>query len=115
MPVHSVVRNRLKVLRAERDLSQEDLARRAGIHVDRYWRIEREVIYPTTEERRIIIGVLAETAREHFERMASKLPRVTIASTGLQVDDSSNKPGRRWKRERGARARGNERELAAAS
>jgi transcriptional regulator with XRE-family HTH domain len=51
-------RNRLKVLRAERDLSQMDLAVKVGMGRDRYMRIERGFTEPTATERRAFAKVL---------------------------------------------------------
>lgn len=43
---------RLRVLRAERDLTQRQLARLAGLQVTRYWHIENgEGLPPTADER----------------------------------------------------------------
>jgi transcriptional regulator with XRE-family HTH domain len=44
-------RNRLRVLRAEREISQDDLAIRAGVSRNRYWRIEKGYDPPTESER----------------------------------------------------------------
>lgn len=50
--------NRLKVLRAERSLSQIELARRAHIPETRYWRIESGYDEPSEDDRRAIAKVL---------------------------------------------------------
>ena len=42
--------NRLRVLRAEREITQYDLAIAAGIGMARYWRIEKEYLTPTDAE-----------------------------------------------------------------
>lgn len=44
-------RNRLKVLRAERAITQMDLALKAGLSRDRYWRIENGYEHPTDAEQ----------------------------------------------------------------
>ena len=44
--------NRLPVLRAERGVSQMDLAASVGISANRYWRIENGHTEPTSDERR---------------------------------------------------------------
>lgn len=44
-------RNRLRVLRAEREITQMDLALKAGFSRDRYWRIENGYETPTDRER----------------------------------------------------------------
>lgn len=45
-------RNRLRVLRAERGMSQADLALKAGLTPSRYWKIENDVPPgPTDDER----------------------------------------------------------------
>lgn len=47
--------NRLRVLRAERGISQADLALAAGITPSRYWKIENDVPPgPTPTERRAL-------------------------------------------------------------
>lgn len=43
--------NRLRVLRAERDVTQEDLALRVRMKLTHYWRIENGYREPTSEER----------------------------------------------------------------
>ena len=46
-----MMKNRLRVLRAERDgISQRDTALKAGIALDRYWRIENGYADPTDDE-----------------------------------------------------------------
>jgi len=42
---------RLRVLRAERGLSQRDTAIKAKLALDRYWRIENGYAEPTSKER----------------------------------------------------------------
>lgn len=42
--------NTLRVRRAEREISQRDLAAKAGLHPDRYWRIEKGYTDPTPQE-----------------------------------------------------------------
>lgn len=43
--------NRLRVLRAEKRLSQLDTCIKTGIKEYRYWRIENGYVIPTAEER----------------------------------------------------------------
>jgi len=50
--------NRLKVLRAERHVSQRAVAVEAGIQFDRYWRIENGYAEAAVEERRSIAKVM---------------------------------------------------------
>jgi transcriptional regulator with XRE-family HTH domain len=50
--------NRLRVLRAEKRLSQMDTAEAAGISFNRYWRIEAGYAEPTEQERQHIARVL---------------------------------------------------------
>jgi transcriptional regulator with XRE-family HTH domain len=53
---------RLRVLRADRELTQSQLARRAGLNVTRYWQIENgEGLPPTKDERAAIAKVLGIT------------------------------------------------------
>lgn len=50
---------RLRVLRAERDLTQSQLARSAGVNVTRYWQIENgEGVRPTKDERAAVAKAL---------------------------------------------------------
>lgn len=42
---------RLRVLRAERGLSQMEVAAKAGMATNRYWRIENGYAEPTDDER----------------------------------------------------------------
>lgn len=42
--------NRLRVLRAERDVTQMELARKLGWHVTNYWRLENGYREPTAKE-----------------------------------------------------------------
>ena len=51
-------RNRLKVLRAECEISQLDLALKVGLSRDRYWRIENGYDDPRHEELRKLAKAL---------------------------------------------------------
>lgn len=55
---HGVKRNRLKVLRAECEISQMDLALTVGLSRDRYWRIENGYDDPSESERRKLATAL---------------------------------------------------------
>jgi|KBSSwiStaDraftv2_1062776.scaffolds.fasta_scaffold2057168_2 transcriptional regulator with XRE-family HTH domain len=57
-------KNRLKVLRADKNLSQLDLAVKAGIKEYRYWRIENGYVIPTDDERAAIAKALKVTIAE---------------------------------------------------
>jgi transcriptional regulator with XRE-family HTH domain len=48
------VNTRLRVLRAERGLSQMETAAKAGLAVNRYWRIENGYSEPTDDERKAL-------------------------------------------------------------
>lgn len=63
--------NRLRVLRAERLLSQMDTAARAGISHNRYWRIENGYTEPTPDERRELARVLGSTIAAAFPRQVA--------------------------------------------
>jgi transcriptional regulator with XRE-family HTH domain len=56
--------NRLRVLRAERDITQMDLSRKAGLELTRYWRIENGYATPNDAELRSLARVLKATAEE---------------------------------------------------
>jgi transcriptional regulator with XRE-family HTH domain len=43
-------KNRLRVLRAEKEVSQLDIAMKAGVKEYRYWRIENRYVIPTPDE-----------------------------------------------------------------
>ena len=51
-------RNRLKVLRAECEISQLDLALKVGLSRDRYWRIENGYDDPSESELRKLAKAL---------------------------------------------------------
>lgn len=53
--------NRLRVLRAEHDVTQEDLARRVGMKLTHYWRIEHGYREPTEAERAKLAKTLHTT------------------------------------------------------
>jgi transcriptional regulator with XRE-family HTH domain len=51
--------NRLRVVRAERRITQLRTALAAGIHPTRLWKIENDIVTPTEDERAAIAGVLS--------------------------------------------------------
>ena len=55
------ITRRLKVLRAERDMTQRDVASAAGMPMLRYWEIENGHRVPTSIERRRIAKALGST------------------------------------------------------
>lgn len=63
--------NRLKVVRAERSITQMDLALKAGLSRDRYWRIENGYEFPATAE---------------LSRLAKAL-KVTVPDLGFTVPE----------------------------
>lgn len=56
--------NRLPVLRAERDISQLDLAVKVGMSHNRYWRVENGYTEPTDEERNTLASTLGVPVAE---------------------------------------------------
>lgn len=49
----------LRVLRAERDVTQEQVARKAGLSAARYWQIENGYRHPATpDEQKVIAAAL---------------------------------------------------------
>jgi transcriptional regulator with XRE-family HTH domain len=58
--------NRLRVLRAERRMSQMDAADRARLSLNRYWRIENSYVEPTPEERIALASVFGVAPRDVF-------------------------------------------------
>jgi transcriptional regulator with XRE-family HTH domain len=65
--------NRLRVLRAERDISQMDAAANTGMGLNRWWRIENGYATPTPDEQKAIAKFFGVKARDIFtgEAMAS--------------------------------------------
>lgn len=62
--------NTLRVRRAEREISQRDLAAKAGLHPDRYWRIEKGYTDPTAQEQAAIAEALAVPVALAFPEQA---------------------------------------------
>jgi transcriptional regulator with XRE-family HTH domain len=58
--------NKLRVRRAELDVTQHDVAQRIGIHRDRFWRIENGYTDPTSDEIAALARVLDTTPAELF-------------------------------------------------
>ena len=48
---------RLRVLRADQEVSQSQLARKAGLHVNRYWHIENGEGSPPTKDEQLNIAL----------------------------------------------------------
>ncbi len=59
-------KNRLRVLRAEKEVSQLDIAMKAGLKEYRYWRIENRYVIPTDGERAAIAKALKVTVVDVF-------------------------------------------------
>lgn len=59
-------KNRLRVLRADRRITQLDTAVKAGIVVTRYWKIENGYVEPTADERGKIARALRTSVAEAF-------------------------------------------------
>lgn len=58
--------NRLRVLRAERRITQMDIAIKARMGHNRYWRIENGYVEPTKAERAAFARILKATEAELF-------------------------------------------------
>ena len=58
--------NRLRVLRAERRLSQLDTALSAGIGATRSWKIENDYVQPTDVEREALVRVFGVSLDQIF-------------------------------------------------
>lgn len=66
------VSNRLFVLRAERRLTQLDVAKRLGFPTKfRYWQIENERIEPTPKERKRLARVFGVDETAIFPQVAA--------------------------------------------
>lgn len=66
MKRHRRETNRLRVLRAEKRLSQMDTADRARIGVNRYWRIENGYAEAEADERAALARVFGVTESDVF-------------------------------------------------
>ena len=62
-------RPRLRMLRAERRLSQMDTALKTHIGINRYWRIENGYAEPTSEEREALAVFFSMTEADVFPEM----------------------------------------------
>ena len=56
--------NRLRVLRAERAITQMDLARKIGLAVSNYWRIEKGYRHPSQAQRQALARALRVSQAE---------------------------------------------------
>lgn len=65
------VNRRLRVLRAERDLSQMETAAQAQIALNRYWRIENGYAEPTEDEQDALAKVFGLAKVEVFQASVS--------------------------------------------
>lgn len=63
--------NRLRVLRAEKRITQMKLATRARIDVTRYWKIENGYVEPTDTERERISRLLGVQPSDAFPGVAA--------------------------------------------
>ena len=65
------IRQRLRRLRHEQEppISQYEMAERAGLGLNRYWRIENGYVLPTPAERERIAQVYGLTVQELFPGM----------------------------------------------
>lgn len=59
-------KNRLRVLRAEKRLTQLDTAARAKVSIARYWKIENGYTEPTSSERAALARALRVEESEAF-------------------------------------------------
>jgi transcriptional regulator with XRE-family HTH domain len=76
------MRNSLRVRRAELEISQEATAARAGLHPNRYWRIEKCQTEPTEIECLAIAGALKTTAVEIFPDFDQAFPAKAATPAG---------------------------------
>jgi transcriptional regulator with XRE-family HTH domain len=63
-------KNRLRVVRAEKRVTQIDIAARAKIGMTRYWKIENGYIDPTPAERAALARALKVQESEAFPATA---------------------------------------------
>jgi transcriptional regulator with XRE-family HTH domain len=78
----------LRVLRAERELTQQDIAKRTGLTQTRYWQIEHGEGAPLRKEERAAIARVIEVAPHKIAWPAMK-------PTALQVTRSAAREERR--------------------
>lgn len=71
MPKKITERHRLRVLRAEARQTQYETAHRAGLGVNRYWRIENGWADPTSADKAAIAKALRVSQSDAF-------PEVTV-------------------------------------
>lgn len=64
--------NKLRVRRAELDITQHDVAQRIGIHRDRFWRIENGYTEPTADEIKSLARALEAKPEELFPALAEQ-------------------------------------------
>jgi transcriptional regulator with XRE-family HTH domain len=65
-------KNRLRVVRADKRITQLDTATRAGIAMTRYWKIENGYTEPTASERKALAKALRVEESDVFpETLAS--------------------------------------------
>lgn len=73
--------NRLKVLRAERDVTQMDLAIEAGLSASRYWQIENGYTRATSKE----LARLARALRVAVEDLGLNTPAPSSTQSSGQA------------------------------
>jgi transcriptional regulator with XRE-family HTH domain len=72
---------RLKVLRQQRELSQWNLARLAGVSQGRYSMLERGLIAPTPEERAALAAALRSSPAGLFRQLPEPRTASALRST----------------------------------
>lgn len=75
----SMFRRRVKEMREERDLSQEEAARRAGISQSNWSKIERG---PTTPSARQVLQIQMALNAESLELFFGSFPSASFTGTG---------------------------------
>lgn len=63
--------NRLRVVRAERDVTQMQLSRKTGINPSKLSQIENGWVIPSTTEQQVIATALQATVNEVFPEQVS--------------------------------------------
>ena len=63
--------NRLRVVRAERRMTQLALATATRIHATRIWKIENGYAVPTPRERQVIASTLGTSERDIWRQSAA--------------------------------------------
>lgn len=66
-----IMTNRLRVLRAERDVTQREVVKASGVSTYRYWAIENGHELPTEDELKRLVKYFKKPASELFPEQSA--------------------------------------------